>query len=191
MASLDFFRAAGLFLIEGVFPNEQCAAFSTEMSASRQSDAALERKGVQDLVVDPYARKTKVARVSKLTRFSVQDALNNLLPRLADHFQCPLTSIQPSVFLVYRPGDFFRRHADVSETEGRVLFLNDQLDDSGDESYSGGSLTFYGLQPPPFDKLGHPLKGKRGLLVGFQSNVVHEVLPVTRGNRYTVVTWCE
>jgi SM-20-related protein len=36
---------------------------------------------------------------------------------------------------------------------------------------------------------GLPLSGEPGLLVAFDSAMVHGVTPVTRGERYTIVTW--
>jgi SM-20-related protein len=198
MPNLEFFRSAGLFLKENFLPAQQCQALRQEMMAGDQFEAALERQGVAEAVVDPYSRKTKLAKVSKASRLQIRDALTGLLPALSSHFGVTLTGIQPTNYLVYREGDFFARHLDMSKSPDRmeskrkvsiVIFLNDQTDAPGEAVYSGGSLTFFGLQPPPFEKLGHPITGKEGLLVAFRSDVLHEVRPVTRGTRLTVVSW--
>jgi SM-20-related protein len=200
MPNPKFFRAAGLFLQEEFLFAQQCDAIREEMAASQQSNAALARQGVAGLVVDPYVRKTRLVKVSKDTRLKMHEALTNLLPTLSAHFTVTLTGIQPTDFLAYREGDFFARHMDVSKSTDRVearrkvsviVFLNDQSEAPCDGAYTGGSLVFYGLLPPPFEILGHPLAGKRGSLVAFRPDMAHEVRPVTRGIRYTVVSWCE
>jgi SM-20-related protein len=200
MPNPEFFRAAGLFLKPDFLSNEQCDALREEMAAGQQADAALTREGVTDVVVDPYVRKTRKAKVPKETRHRMRDALIGVLPTLSAHFKVTLTGIQATDYLVYREGDFFARHVDAAKSADRVegkrkvsmiVFLNDQTEAPGDGTYAGGSLVFFGLLPPPFHVLGHPLMGKRGSLVAFRPDVAHEVLPVTRGHRYTVVTWGE
>jgi SM-20-related protein len=200
MPSPEFFKTAGLFLKEGFLSNQQCDAIRDEMAAGQQADAALSRQGEGDGVVDPHVRKTKLARVSKETRLQMREALLSLLPALGEHFKVALTEVQPTNYLVYREGDFIIRHLDASKGGDRVesrrkvsivVFLNDQSETPCDGAYAGGSLVFYGLLPPPFHILGHPLDGKRGSLVAFLPEVPHEVKPVTRGIRYTVVSWCE
>jgi predicted 2-oxoglutarate/Fe(II)-dependent dioxygenase YbiX len=36
---------------------------------------------------------------------------------------------------------------------------------------------------------GFPLQPEEGLLIAFPSRMMHEVQPVTRGKRYSIVTW--
>jgi len=33
------------------------------------------------------------------------------------------------------------------------------------------------------------LKGEPGLLVGFTADMLHEVKPVVRGDRFTIISW--
>ena len=71
-----------------------------------------------------------------------------------------------------------------------VLFLNSESEIPNPDAYAGGSLTLYGLlQEPLWEKYGFSLKGETGLLVAFRSDVFHEVIPVTEGERFTVVSW--
>ena len=200
MPSLEFFKSAGLYLKGNFLDAGQCRTLGEEMLHGQQIEAALERRGVSTLVIDPKTRRTKLAKVSKTSREEVHEALTALLPELSSHFRVQLTAVQPTNYLVYHPGDFFTRHRDVSENQDRVegcrrvsivVFLNDQAAAAIETSYVGGSLTFFGLQAAPFDKLGHPFSGKRGLLVAFRSEVPHEVQPVKDGIRLTAVSWCE
>ena len=53
------------------------------------------------------------------------------------------------------------------------------------------AMTFYDLLPASSSgsKAGLPLTGTPGLLVAFDAAAIHAVSPVTRGERYTIVTW--
>ena len=51
------------------------------------------------------------------------------------------------------------------------------------DSYTGGTLNFYD-QTKEFG-----LEGETGLLVAFTSDTFHEVIPVTSGERFTIITW--
>jgi SM-20-related protein len=97
-----------------------------------------------------------------------------------------LTDCEPPQFLRYEKGDFFVRHQDGNDHQNDfdhlrirrisiVGFLSD--------SFTGGSLTFYD-QTTTF-----PLMGETGLLVAFKSDIFHEVVPVTSGERFTFVSW--
>jgi SM-20-related protein len=198
MPKPEFFRTAGLYLKDKFLSPEQCAAVRQEMAESQQSDAALAR-GVSEMVVDPYVRKTKLAKVSQATSLKIRDALVSLLPELSAQFKETLTEVQQTDYLVYREGGFIAPHLDVSKSKERmeagrkvsiVVFLNDQTETPSDDSFAGGSLVFYGLLPAPFNILGHPLVAQRGSLVAFRPSVLHEVKPVTRGIRYTLANWC-
>ena len=62
-----------------------------------------------------------------------------------------------------------------------VLFLSEP------ESYGGGALLFHGRYPD-FDTR-HEVAAAPGTLVAFRSETTHEVTPVTRGERFTIVSW--
>jgi predicted 2-oxoglutarate/Fe(II)-dependent dioxygenase YbiX len=71
-----------------------------------------------------------------------------------------------------------------------VVFLNAQATHPVEETFEGGALAFYGLMKAPgMEHAGIPLEPEAGLLVAFRSDVMHEVSPVTRGERYTLVSW--
>ena len=71
-----------------------------------------------------------------------------------------------------------------------VLFLNDETDEPGTDSYTGGSFIIYGiLDDPRFENRGFKVQGAEGTLVAFRSEKFHEVTPVTSGARFTVVSW--
>jgi predicted 2-oxoglutarate/Fe(II)-dependent dioxygenase YbiX len=105
-------------------------------------------------------------------------------------------------FLVYRKGDYFRRHTDSppepsarSDRKVRrvsiVLFLNAEGPPGDEGGYGGGQLTLYGLlgDDPRGEGIGLPVTPSPGLLIAFRSELVHAVTPVEHGERCTVVSW--
>jgi predicted 2-oxoglutarate/Fe(II)-dependent dioxygenase YbiX len=120
---------------------------------------------------------------------------------LEAHFGVTLSGCQLPSFLAYGKGDFYLAHRDNSDDPGApemsrerqisvIVFLNSQSEEPQEDSYGGGSLTFYGLMADPrAASWGFPLVGKPGLLIAFRSNLLHEVTPVTHGERYTIATW--
>ena len=71
-----------------------------------------------------------------------------------------------------------------------VVFLNDASSEPNAETFCGGSLTFYGPDDVPrAEASGFDLKGETGLLVAFAADTLHEVQPVTHGERFTIISW--
>jgi len=51
-------------------------------------------------------------------------------------------------------------------------------------------LTLYGLIPNPrWENYGFTVENEAGLLIAFPSGIVHEVTPVVRGRRFSIVSW--
>ncbi len=80
------------------------------------------------------------------------------------------------------PGNKYGRHVDRGlEIPVRKLSLSIQLSDP--EEYEGGDLCLWQT-----DK-GVPMDKKQGTLIVFPSYTLHEVTPVTKGERNSLVTW--
>ena len=104
-------------------------------------------------------------------------------------------------FLRYRQGDFFVRHQDGNTEQlefdhlrirriSIVVFLNDSSAEPEAETFCGGSLNFYQKNDDsPAESLAFSLLGEAGLLVAFAAETIHEVTPVTRGERFTIISW--
>lgn len=82
----------------------------------------------------------------------------------------------------YEPGGHYNWHTDLGTgtTSNRKLSLSVQLSPEAD--YDGGELEFF-LNPDG----GAPRA--QGALIAFPSFLVHRVAPVTRGTRYSLVSW--
>lgn len=195
-----FLLNVGCFLAEGFLDQRRCHNLIDEILRSDSSPA--KTVGKDDAVsVDENYRRTRSAKVSRATRLSIYQDLYCLKSRFEDHFGVELEGCDVPQFLRYREGDFFRLHKDVSDDDvvatrnsnrkiSVVIFLNDQRELQEEHSYCGGSLNLYGLiNQPGWDDKGVSLHGKEGMLIAFQSNILHEVVPVTYGERFTVVCW--
>ena len=197
MPKAEFFVPFGLFAQREFLDGALCDELRGEMASApgRPSPVA---EDAADAVDEDY-RKTVSAQVSDATESLVRGRLDRVRPSLERHFDTGLKGCQPPQFLRYREGDYFRAHAD-HEAEGprhvterrasAVVFLNGESDDAEPGSYSGGALTFFGLMGDPRgDAVGFPLVGETGLLIAFDSDLVHSVTPITRGERFSIVSW--
>jgi predicted 2-oxoglutarate/Fe(II)-dependent dioxygenase YbiX len=152
--------------------------------------------------VDEEARRTvRVAMPADATAL-VMGRLEAIRPALEERFGEERLAWDGLQFLVYRPGDYFRPHRDHSAEPGHeltlrrrvavVVCLNGSSEPPGAdaETFDGGTLTFYGLLGDPrLRDVGYPLRAETGLLVAFRPSVLHEVTPVSRGQRHTLVAW--
>ncbi len=93
---------------------------------------------------------------------------------------------------------FYSKHTDCGnrfEMENfvdiRKLSFSIQLSDSND--YEGGELKFYtGKKSIYTNKAeGDTAKKDKGTIILFPSHVLHEVTPVTKGTRYSLVSWVQ
>ncbi|MEA2473901.1 MAG: SM-20-related protein [Thermoleophilaceae bacterium] len=149
-----------------------------------------------DRAVEFSARSATQIALSGSTRAAVTELLEHHRPRVAAHFGRSLGECEEPQFLRYVPGDYFVAHQDGNtplvhdHTRFRkvsvVVFLSEQSADPAPATYSGGSLVLHG----PFgEDLQVPLAPAPGTLVAFPSETTHEVTPITRGERLSIVSW--
>lgn len=199
MPAADFFHRLGIFVVRDFCGPDLRAQLRAELLSARSRPATITNMGT--LRVDENVRRTKSVRVSSVTVRLVEERLLALKPSVEKHFHLVLNECETPQFLVYGQGDFFQPHKDSNLDEKAadfvkarkvsvVLFLNGPRSGTETDSYCGGSLTFYGLiDGPRWKSFGFPLMGEPGMLVAFRSEILHEVEPITQGNRYTVVSW--
>lgn len=143
------------------------------------------------VLVDKTTRRTLSVQLPVDSQQPIRAVFDRLMPDLSAHFGVNLTAYEEPQYLRYGPGSFFTAHrdrprADHLDTSDRkaslVIFLNND--------FEGGELTFYGLvNDPGFENAGFPCDAVPGLALAFRSDTLHEVTPVTRGERFTIVTW--
>ena len=201
MDKLNIFTGlSGFFVEKNFFCAELCSTIQDEIKLAPKQLTKIFQDNYNS-VVDEETRKSHIAEILEPTRCLVKSRLDALKQKLEAHFQMVLTDYDEPSFLLYKQGDFFAPHKDRNTEENEpdivkrrkvsvVIFLNNQKQTPTDNAYCGGALTFYGLmRDSRAANYGFPLSGQTGLLVAFPSDIMHEVQPVTWGERYTIVTW--
>jgi predicted 2-oxoglutarate/Fe(II)-dependent dioxygenase YbiX len=200
MRVLNAPAASGLFLVRDFLDAPLRAAVGAEARAAAGHPAPVYIEGAEGHVHEDV-RKTSSLEVSAATAADVERRLRELRGEIGDHFGLSLKGCEPPQFLRYVEGDFFVRHQDGDTDQiefdhlrvrkvSVVIFLNGGADEPSGETFGGGELLIYraneetGAGPLVF-----PIPGEPGLLVAFRSDTVHEVTPVTRGERFTIVSW--
>jgi Rps23 Pro-64 3,4-dihydroxylase Tpa1-like proline 4-hydroxylase len=81
--------------------------------------------------------------------------------------------------LRYNKGQFYVQHTDSFKTQQRALSCSFLLNDE----YEGGEFAFFDREIM--------IRGSKGSVIVFPSNFMypHEILPVTSGTRYSIITW--
>jgi len=104
----------------------------------------------------------------------------------ANHYwwKYDVTHSHQTEFLIYKPGGHYKAHVDTFHAHGNktrkltaLAFLNDDYE--GGKFYLNADGNIY--YPPQ----------TKGAVIVFPSYMVHGVEPVTKGIRYSVVTWLE
>jgi SM-20-related protein len=177
-----------LYIVENFVDAQACREIIAEMRAAASVPAPTYGKG--EASVDERVRRVNCAHPSAETLARITRQLENIRDQIGGHFHFQLGDCEDPQFLCYRVGDFFVAHEDGntglinldSDRFRRVsvsVFLNDQ------EEYDGGSLVFTNYRTGNRVEF----KGKAGTLLAFRSETTHEVTPMTRGERYSIVTW--
>ena len=174
-----------LYLLPDFLDADTCARLRAELALAPTTQAPVYIEGTEGTIHETI-RKTTSLHPSAETIQEIHERLSEQTAALENHFGTKLTDCERPQFLRYETGDFFVRHQDGNSRQldfdhlrvrriSIVVFLND--------SYSGGSLTFYDPETT------FALMGKTGLLVAFTADTFHEVLPVTSGERFTIICW--
>lgn len=198
MELLSIFGKLGLFTRSDFLDRDTCAQLRADMR--RSARAAAEVFAEAGSAVRADIRRTQSIDVHGRAVQQVAERLEEIRGDLERHFGWALDACDDSEFLWYPTGGFYRPHRDrplradgaaaaaSTRAVSVVVFLNDRSTHS--DAFEGGALTFYGLvDEPRWRDVGLPLQPEEGLLVAFRSELLHEVAPVEKGDRFTIVTW--
>ena len=181
-----------------VFTAEECRRIIETMKSSKSSSPLSYSHTGDNLVAtesaeDAFTRTSKV-RISPVSWIRsdieenrwiwrrITDAVNGVNNQF---FKYDLTEIQSLQFTTYDSEEkgFYGKHIDMMyrSTGTRKLSLSIQL--SEPEDYSGGDLLLHTGEEPLV------LPKSQGIGIFFPSYTLHEVKPVTKGIRYSLVAW--
>jgi len=168
---------------EGAFNEQELNWLQTKAREAKQ-DAYVGEQGVGG--VNPDIRRSQVSWLSNTsdTRW-VFEKLGFVASRLnANNFGFDLTGFgEPLQLTHYSQSEngMYGWHQDYGGSISRKLSLVLQLSDPSE--YEGGNLQVKtGSEPQTVRK-------QRGLIAAFPSYVLHQVTPVTQGNRQSLVAW--
>lgn len=148
-------------------------------------------------VVDRNVRRANWAAISSSLLRDLTPIFNSALMKFSQYFGIQLTRFQEPHLIRYLQGDFHGPHVDSfadshDPYQAKItclVFLNTQGGQMCD-SFEGGYLVVHELSPHVHAttrrRIVNPGKGK---MVAFRSSLCHQVLPVTKGERFTLATW--
>ena len=174
----EFVDSLHLFAIDNFLSSDD---LRDVMDVAPSTNAAVSRRGGVDYGVDEALRRTRRVSVSEDVERDFVARLDSVREAAAAHFNISVREVETPQFLAYRVGDFFVRHADRDRAGlnrravSVIVFVNDD--------YEGGGLKFIG------EDVAITITPTAGQLIAFRSDALHEVEPVTKGLRFTVVSW--
>ena len=186
-----------LYEADAFLDPQTCAELMAQLRCASSAPAEVYGTGAGN--VDDRIRKVSRLVPSAQTMTRLTEMLVDHRDDIGRHFGIKLTTCEEPQFLRYRVGDFFVAHQDgntgliYSQRERSrkisvIIFLNQQSDNPDSDSYSGGTLVFSNWKPDAVER-NRKFHGKAGTLLAFQAETTHEVVAVTAGERYSIVSW--
>ncbi|MGV3523627.1 MAG: 2OG-Fe(II) oxygenase [Candidatus Sericytochromatia bacterium] len=165
------------------------------MACQAPAQAAAVHSGYGNLE-NQTTRKTLIVALSEAIKAEITQGLLAHIPGFTALGGVPVSVCQELSLLRYRQGHFFKAHRDTFShlpqglSQRRIsviVFLNSP---AGTPAYSGGELMLYAFPgSKPGRMIGLPLEVTPGLMIAFPSDLMHEVRPVTEGERFSLVSW--
>jgi len=117
-------------------------------------------------------------------RTNIDNLIHNSVSEIIQIYSniCPFFNVNIDTgyqLLKYEEGEFYTQHTDSFIEQQRSLSCSIQLN----EDYDGGEFAF-------FDR-DMMIRSKKGSAIVFPSNFMypHEIMPVIKGTRYSIITW--
>ena len=134
-----------------------------------------------------YLSQDETLKKNLKTRNKIDDKLYKIFSNLLEKYLKKYDSLgyvqikedTGYMLLRYKTGDYVKKHVDTSSDQHRTLSCSLILNDD----YEGGEITFLDGEIKP--------NLKKGDLLIFPSSFTypHQVLPITSGTRYSIITW--
>jgi len=176
-----------IVVVDNVLPLSVCDAILEEYSFSDEwvqteigsgVDTSVRSAMTIEISRDNVISRNQGAR-SKIDSL-IFDAAKKAIDAYRQKFgHCHIQEDSGYELLRYKTGQFYKEHTDSFKLRPRAVSCSFSLNDG----YEGGEFGFFGKK-----KI---IKAPKGGAVMFPSNFMfpHEILPVTSGTRYSIITW--
>ncbi len=208
-ASLKLFKQSHIYCIPNIISAREADSFRIAMLNNPKYSSKIQRGPTS--FHDPLYRQSQTVPVRKIFRNKAVEIFQSLRPNFEEYFGQRLGACQSPQFLLYRRGNFFRRHSDnfnsIKPSKDRlitvILFLSSFSEAQSLSNnpinnryyFSGGKLLIDDNQTLEKElsvaEKKSEILGKTGLVVAFMAGTKHEVTPIKSGFRFTIVTWFE
>lgn len=180
------------------FSPDYCKKIITESKNFEQSASkVVSKEGKAD--IRTKSRNSISFHIPQIWRDDFNAKIDAYIPRVEEIFDFKVDQSIPRKmsFLGYKSGHFFKPHRDAdhryvvngSFRVTAIIYLNEyEVEGPSPGNFMGGEFLVYGLNPES-ETLATPVLPEAGQLVLFNSNLMHEVLPITGGTRYCITTW--
>ncbi|PKL77742.1 MAG: hypothetical protein CVV27_04670 [Candidatus Melainabacteria bacterium HGW-Melainabacteria-1] len=190
-----------LYVCRDFYSPQECIAIQDAMRRARR-EGSKSYYSTAGHVLDTSFRSTQEAEVGPELRNALANRLRGFKEAMESYFKLEIKGLEPSQFLCYEPGDFFRPHIDEGKSRtgdrrlvSMLIFVNapethEPNPPAGLTGYRGGELVLYRpSRRPPHKLVGMPIKIAPGLLIAFRPDLMHGVQPVESGERHSIVSW--
>ena len=151
----------------------------------------IERHGEDEEVTNGISRSSTNTYIDLLDEPELKDLLwHYVRSHNKNFYNFDLTDLESPQFAVYNEGNHYQWHQDMYLNEifpdmfHRKLSMTIQLSDGDD--YEGGDFEIGDSSWAEYDK---ELFRQKGTIITFPSFMKHRVTPVTKGTRYSLVSW--
>jgi predicted 2-oxoglutarate/Fe(II)-dependent dioxygenase YbiX len=177
-----------IVVFENVMTNALCDAILEEFSNEEEWEKTVVGKGgvnnkirtAETVVISyPHVIEKNLTVRQKLDKYVFASA-GLVIKKYNEKFPlCEIEQDSGYELLRYKEGQFYTQHTDSFKARPRAVSCSFALNDD----YEGGEWGFFDRKKV--------LKAPKGSAVLFPSNFMypHEIMPVTKGARYSVITW--
>jgi len=176
-----------IVVLENVIPNDLIAAIHREYAKSDDWVLATTGGGLKQNIRNCSTigmSFSNIIQKNPVLRTNIDSELHSVTKKILAKYRGKFLEIKIDTdtgydLLRYETGQFYTEHTDSFTQIPRVLSCSIALNDD----YEGGEFAFFDRE------LVYNLK--KGSCIMFPSNFMypHEIMPVTSGTRYSIVTW--
>lgn len=184
--AIDYDIKEYIQIVNGALTDALCEAILKEYSNTNEWIDAIVKKGIDrtirntDIIHMTFPNSLAVSEErQKIDKYLFASA-NNAIQAYVNRFKyCHINKDTGYDLLRYTTGGFYTEHTDAYLEQPRAVSCSFSLNDD----YEGGEWAFFGGE--------FVVKPPKGSAIMFPSNFMypHQILPVTKGTRYAVITW--